>query len=179
MTGLRNIVPHYDYALDMILDSDTDEVFTDEQQDVIDGAAEILYGLIHARFLLTARGLQLMFEKYQNAEFGRCPLVSCDQQAVLPVGESDSPRCFTVKVFCPSCQNIYHPKLSRHSTLDGAFFGASFPHIFFQVYPDFKPSTPLGTYVPRIYGFKVHSTSHPVAVALKAKEDAEHKQESA
>ena len=170
LTGLRNMVPHYDYALDLILDSDNDDVLTEEQQEVIEASAEILYGLIHARFIITARGLHLMLEKYQNGDFGRCPLVSCGQQPVLPVGESDCPRCYTVKVFCPRCQDIYTPRLTRHSTIDGAFFGTSFPHILFQVYPEYAPPISQSSYVPKIYGFKVHSSAY--TVTLKARMEA-------
>ena len=60
LTGLRNMVPHYDYALDLIVDTETEEVLNEEQQEVIESAAEVLYGLIHARFIVTTRGLASM-----------------------------------------------------------------------------------------------------------------------
>ncbi len=52
----------------------------------------MLYGLVHVRYILTARGMAAMFEKYKAAEFGRCPRVNCGGQACLPVGTSDVPR---------------------------------------------------------------------------------------
>ena len=52
----------------------------------------MLYGLVHVRYVLTARGMAAMFEKYKAAEFGRCPRVNCGGQACLPVGTSDVPR---------------------------------------------------------------------------------------
>jgi casein kinase II subunit beta len=61
--GLSQSVPNYDYALDMILDNESDEELTEDQQEVIERNAEVLYGLIHARFITTAHGQQLMYEK--------------------------------------------------------------------------------------------------------------------
>jgi len=156
LTGLSSQVPHYDYALDWILDTETDEEFTEEQQEVIEAAAEMLYGLIHSRYVLSNRGLASMAEKYNNVEFGRCPRVYCQGQPVLPVGQSDVPRTNTVKIFCPKCQDIYSPKLKRHSNIDGAYFGTTLPHLFFQTYPELVPPKPVVSYVPRIYGFKIY-----------------------
>jgi casein kinase II subunit beta len=36
-----------------------------------------IYGLIHARFILTPKGLALMREKYLLGKFGICPRVLC------------------------------------------------------------------------------------------------------
>jgi hypothetical protein len=59
----------------------------------------------------------LQVEKYNNVEFGRCPRVFCQGQPVIPVGQSDIPRTNTVKLFCPKCQDIYHPKLMKHGSI--------------------------------------------------------------
>ena len=52
-------------------------------------------------------------EKYRNYDFGMCPRVHCGKQRCLPVGESDTPRSRTVKIYCPKCEDIYAPE-SRH-----------------------------------------------------------------
>lgn len=44
-------MPYYDYALDMVLDNEPpqDVLLTDQQHELLESAAEMLYGLIHAR----------------------------------------------------------------------------------------------------------------------------------
>lgn len=159
LTGLSNIVPNYEYALDMILDADSPDELTEEQQEIVESAAEMLYGLIHARYILTSRGLSQMLEKVNNYVFDRCPRVFCQGQAVLPVGQSDIPRTNTLKLYCPKCTDIYYPKNPRHANIDGAYFGTTFPHLFLQTYPELVPTKPQFSYVPRIFGFKIHKTS--------------------
>jgi casein kinase II subunit beta len=161
LTGLNAMVPYYDYASDMILDVELpiDESLNEAQQEVVESAAEMLYGMIHARFILTSRGLNAMAEKYANAQFGRCPRVLCQGQPVLPVGRSDLPRNYTVNVFCPMCHDIFHPKSSRGASIDGAYFGTTFPHIFLLNRPNLIPTQPTHSYVPRIYGFRIHKDS--------------------
>jgi len=159
LTGLNSMVPNYEYALDMILDVEPEEPLNEEQQEVVESAAEMLYGLIHARYILTSRGLAHMMEKFNAVDFGRCPRVFCQGQPAIPVGQSDISRTNTVKLFCPRCQDIYYPKYSRHCNIDGAYFGTSFPHLLLATYPEIVPQKPTNTYVPRIYGFKIHKSS--------------------
>ena len=54
-------VSYYDYALDLILDADTPsaEILTDEQHELVESAAETLYGLIHVRCAQACRCLTL------------------------------------------------------------------------------------------------------------------------
>nr|KJB39779.1 hypothetical protein B456_007G030400 [Gossypium raimondii] len=107
LCGLSSQVPYYDYALDLILDIESSH---EEQNELVESAAEMLYGLIHARFILTSKGMAAMLDKYKNYDFGRCPRVYCCGQPCLPVGQSDFPRSSTVKIFCPRCEDIYYPR---------------------------------------------------------------------
>eukprot|EP00300_Choanocystis_sp_HF-7_P022327 c21541_g1_i1.p1 GENE.c21541_g1_i1~~c21541_g1_i1.p1 ORF type:complete len:242 (-),score=44.15 c21541_g1_i1:167-862(-) len=170
LTGLGSIVPYYEFALDSILDCDSpNAVVSEEHQELIETAAEMLYGLIHARFILTNRGLAAMATKFSSHEFGRCPRVHCESQAVLPVGESDLPRNSTVRVFCPRCENLYVPRSTRQANIDGAYFGTTFAHLIFQIYPELMPSPPEASYVPRIYGFKIHAAAKDRIIQAKKK----------
>ena len=115
-------------------------MFTEEQNELIESAAEMLYGLIHARYVLTSKGMAAMvsfllvdwhsfcslsswrlallvtslellqLDKYKNYDFGRCPRVYCSGQPCLPVGQSDIPRSSTVKIYCPRCEDLYYPR---------------------------------------------------------------------
>jgi casein kinase II subunit beta len=75
-------------------------------------------------------------EKYKRADFGRCPRVLCNSQALLPVGLTDIPYEKSVKLYCGRCEDLYSPKSSRHGSIDGAYFGTTFPHLLFLVYPN-------------------------------------------
>jgi casein kinase II subunit beta len=65
--------------------------------------------------------------------------VLCQGQPLLPVGLTDVPYEKSVKLYCGRCEDIYSPKSSRHGSIDGAYFGTSFPHLLFLVYPAFLP----------------------------------------
>ncbi len=101
--------------------------FMDTYQEASD-----LYGLVHARFIISPRGLAIMREKFLLGVFGVCPRVLCERQCVLPVGMSEELRTSRVKVYCPRCEDVYIPK-KKCPDVDGAYFGCSFPHIFLQV----------------------------------------------
>ena len=58
---------------------------------------------------------------------------------VLPVGLSDNPHASPVKLYCPHCEDIYVPRSSQHASIDGAYFGMSFLHIFLQCYTNLIP----------------------------------------
>lgn len=108
---------------------------------VIESSAELLYGLIHQRYITSRPGIQQMAEKYELQHFGFCPRVFCNGCKVLPVGCSDTPGQETVKLFCPSCLDVYTPPNSRFQSVDGAFFGTTFGCLFFMTFPELEVGT--------------------------------------
>lgn len=140
-------------------------------------SARQMYTLIHARFIITPIGLTRMKKKLMSCAFGLCPRVLCHGQYLIPVGLSDLLNRHTVKLFCASCEDIYNPKSSAHNAIDGACFGTTFPHLFFQTFPRLRllRNAPDGddqdgmeggmdtgsleadrnVYVPKIFGFRI------------------------
>ena len=107
---------------------------------IIESSAELLYGLIHQRFICSRAGIQQMSEKYDLGHFGVCPRTHCNQARTLPVGLTDQPGEDTVKLFCPSCLDVYVPPNSRFQTVDGAFFGRTFGALFLMTFPEYDLS---------------------------------------
>ncbi|KAJ3235916.1 casein kinase 2 regulatory subunit [Chytriomyces hyalinus] len=139
LTGLNTLVLLYNEALDMILDLELDPQPTPAQLSLIESSAEMLYGLIHQRYLLTKGGLGLMADRLVDAEFGACPREGCGGAPVLPCGRSDQPSVDTVKMFCVRCCDLYHPREAKFQHIDGASFGTTFPHLLYNTYPQLIP----------------------------------------
>ncbi|EAU84859.2 casein kinase subunit II beta [Coprinopsis cinerea okayama7 len=142
LTGLNTMVPFWKEAMEMVLDVEPEDEDASKIPDVsiVESSAEMLYGLVHQRYILTRAGLQAMAEKYENGMFGSCPRVYCVGCNVVPCGRSDMPGVDTVKLFCPNCNDIYVPPSSRFQGVDGAFFGTTFAHLFFQTYRELAPA---------------------------------------
>ncbi|EHL02429.1 putative Casein kinase II subunit beta-2 [Glarea lozoyensis 74030] len=121
LTGLNTEVQYYQYALDLVTDV-FDLDCDDEMRETIEKSARHLYGLVHARYIVTTRGLAKMLEKYKKADFGKCPRVACKSHPLLPMGQSDNPNIKAVKLYCARCEDIYNPKSSRHSAIDESGF---------------------------------------------------------
>ena len=106
------------------------------------------------------------FLQYAAKEFGTCPLFQCGGQPVLPVSLKDEMGADTVKTYCPKCSQVYHPPPVRSRTgsasgVDGSAFGTTFPHLFLMTFSNLVPD-PLpadSTYVPRIFGFRIHKSA--------------------
>ncbi|KAJ7877434.1 casein kinase II, regulatory subunit, partial [Mycena olivaceomarginata] len=65
--------------------------------------------------------------------------VLCHCQSLLLVGLVDAPFENSVKLYCGRCNDIYSPNSSRYKSIDGAYFGTTFPHLLYLVYPSLMP----------------------------------------
>lgn len=154
--GIRQKVPNFHYALELIKGN-----YIPRQNrspawpEDIDDYGLCLYGLLHARYILTSEGQQRMFEKYRNSEFPHCPRVLCKGITGLPYGTSDDVGQSTVKVFCPNCHDVYSSNDESYNMMDGAFFGPSWVHLFMEKYPTIVPQDIPEKYVPKIFGIRI------------------------
>ncbi|KAF8517766.1 casein kinase II regulatory subunit-domain-containing protein, partial [Gautieria morchelliformis] len=141
LTGLNSMVPFWKEAMEMVLDVEPEEdSLKIPDVSIVEASAELLYGLVHQRYILTRAGLAAMVEKYEAGQLGTCPRVFCAGTYVVPCGRSDLPGLDTVKLYCPNCNDIYTPPSSRFQGVDGAFFGTTFPNLFFQTYRELAPA---------------------------------------
>lgn len=125
--GLSSMSENYNQILKIIRGQYYDFSINSSQTQ-IQKECVTLYGLIHARYLLTLNGVRSMQTKFEKGIFGYCPRIACKRQTLLPIGLSPNPGDMKVKTFCPCCNDIY----DTNSELDGAYFGPYFPHFFMQ-----------------------------------------------
>ena len=149
--------PIYRRALRHILnegiegDDDDDE---DEEDLIIppyaiQKAAEALYLMVHARFVISPRGLEAIRHVMvlDNTVFGKCPRSTCKGTGLLPYGYSnDYTSDATINIatsttkskrkehgdscchrYCPSCGEVW---ISWDSKTDGCAWGPSWCHLF-------------------------------------------------
>jgi len=163
LTGLHSMVPYYSEAIDAILDIEL-EGYTEEELGLISHSAELLYTLIHQRFVQSRAGIQQLYEKFCAGEFGTCPRFLCEEQCLVPVGLSNRPGVATVKLFCARCLDIYEP-LKQQAVLDGCAFGTTAAHLMFQSVERaaelVRNRSRFGknVYIPTVFGFRIHPSS--------------------
>lgn len=161
LTGLNEVVPNYEHAVAHLLGRKFRQTSHERMTravpslDTIERSAERLYGLVHARYAMTADGIATVRAKYLKRAYGGCPRVFCNGAHVLPIGLTDKTDEATVKVFCPRCNDVYVPRSTRDHQLDGAFFGTGLPHMLFMVHPELRPPPVTEEFDARLFGFRL------------------------
>ncbi|CAN3375891.1 hypothetical protein DIURU_002739 [Diutina rugosa] len=171
LTGLSSQVPYYREALLTILDYQVETADDDDDKKlpnkaILAHSAELLYGLIHARYIVSKPGLTAMASKFERNEFGTCPRYYCDGMHLIPVGSTDIPGSETVRLYCPCCNDIYIPSSSRYLNIDGAFFGTTFPGLLVKMFPEIENQCRLRIekfnqhdFGLKLFGFKINELS--------------------
>ena len=104
--------PLFKAALRLILSNDDGPTPLSVQR-----AAEVLYTLVHARYVISPRGLDTVRRVLRRSDgtvnpiFGRCPRIRCRGMPLLPCGDSDSfdPRnsvSTRAKRYCSCCGEV-------------------------------------------------------------------------
>lgn len=145
--------PIYRRALLLMLkdDDDDDSTSIEEEEDkiiplhAIQKAAEALYLMLHARFVVSPRGLEAIRHvmALDNTVFGKCPRSSCKGTGLLPYGHSNDytsdakTAVITTAMrkehdscchrYCPSCGEVW---VFWDSKTDGCAWGPSWCHLF-------------------------------------------------
>ncbi|GAX26347.1 hypothetical protein FisN_16Lh188 [Fistulifera solaris] len=148
--------PIYRAALRLIVQ---DEPLPEHVPVYLQTAATALFLLIHQRYAVSPRGLDLLRRRFQRGStvvpvFGRCPRIACSGMPLLPYADSDNlnpmeymPTENKVAVeipsmlvsltqrrskrFCALCgESFYH----WESGIDGCAWGTSCCHLFWMVY---------------------------------------------
>ena len=63
-----------------------------------------------------------------------CRVVGREQKSTPTPSQHVEPQHDTVKCYCPKCGEAY--VATGQLAIDGAYFGPTFPHLFFMTYGD-------------------------------------------
>jgi len=162
--GLNKVIPNFRDTVRLLLTTAEDAEICLEDDWIGPGYQTLLdlYGLIHARYLLTSAGMGKLRRKLTNGVYGTSP--THPNERILPIGLSDILRAGP-----PMGYNIDRGEVMPMPTwgdrLDGAYFGTSAASMLLMANPALHgpQGWPLrGTiqpqsieYQPRIFGFRV------------------------
>lgn len=112
MTGLAS-TKNYSLARDIILD--LEHTLKPSELEIVEKDSKILYLFIHQRWVCSKPGCKMMAVRVQNREFGKCPRWHCGGVGGIPCGLSNDYGVSSAYLFCPRCNDIYLPTLSRNN----------------------------------------------------------------
>lgn len=154
LTGLEDKFSYFDQELQVLVNKKSITKLADSIRETVWNELPILYGSIHARFIISPDGINQVKEKYNRREYGFCPRISCNKEPLLPIGITSELKKNRVKGFCPKCRSVYRP--NPVVEIDGGFFGPNCPHILVEElnlrgkYREYKP------YVRSAFGYHVY-----------------------
>lgn len=127
-------------------------------------AAEMLYTLVHARFITSPRGLDTVRRLllHDKTMFGKCPRPSCRGMPLLPHGETSEYSGHGAQRYCCACGQAWE---FWDSQVDGSAWGRTFCHLYLLTYGNKElgriasPMPQTRSTVPTVFGFQVHTAA--------------------
>ena len=167
LTGLQNMV-HFPICYDIITDNSEIQEYSQDAHPILEKSSRHLYGMIHARYVLTTAGMRKVAVKVKQGHYGYCKRYNCPKTPLIPVGLSSKPYVSYVKGYCGHCQDIYH----LECLLDGAYFTTTLPHLLLLTYPDVLVDSRCKQFELEKYGFDTSTieTTRKVQQELKDKQ---------
>ena len=148
LTGLQSIL-HFPICYDILTDNSEIQEYSEHAHELLERSTRHLYGMIHARYVLTLAGLRKIATKVKSGLYGYCHRDMCPKTPLIPVGISNKPYVGHVKGYCGHCQDIYNTTIP----LDGAYYSDTLPHLLLMTYPDLIPESPCSPFDFVVYGF--------------------------
>merc|ERR1712065_52429 len=117
LTGLSSMVPYYEYAMDMILDCDSpSQAFSEEQQEMIETAAEMLYGLITRGTFSPTEALLPWQTSSHTTSLGPARASTAEARPSSPSESPTSPGQTPSRSFAPAAKTSTSPAHSARQT---------------------------------------------------------------
>ena len=155
--------PIYRHALQRILQDDPSGIDVAARHPllnaVVQETAEILYCMVHSRYVTSPRGLETITRILQHhpSYFGQCPNRSCHGHGLLPYGSNwNYHRGNNAQRYCPCCGQVWNWFLSD---IPECAWGPSVASLWLLVGQRPAVWAPSSPQAPRVFGFPLHSSA--------------------
>ncbi len=136
--------------------------------EAIQQASEALYLMIHARFVISPRGLDALRRILLNSPvFGKCPRILCDGTILLPYGASNdySTNAHVCQRYCPCCGNLWN---CWESKTDGCAWGPSLCYLLLMTHGhELFPAASRHQPPPVMNRERVHHPTNPAVFGFR------------
>ena len=136
----------------------------EEEEENTENQYRRFYSAVHRRYILTDEGMSTIISRQVNGLYGVCPCYRCSSAHLFPAALRSEYGVGNVKLFCPSCKEVYNAPYP-FDYIDGAFFGSDFIPELSKHHPEVMVN-PGPKYEPKIFGFKIHRSRLPIKSRL-------------
>eukprot|EP00477_Mikrocytos_mackini_P000053 GAHX01000054.1.p1 GENE.GAHX01000054.1~~GAHX01000054.1.p1 ORF type:complete len:221 (+),score=36.13 GAHX01000054.1:82-663(+) len=115
------------------------------------------YFLVHARFIRTSEGLEYIRRRFVRGDFGACPRLYCEENRLIPWGESEFINRGNIRFYCCKCQDVYVINSKVNRMIDGAAYGPGFAELFFMTFKELRFKGIKKPFKRKFNGFEVEN----------------------